>query len=121
MEGRLGAAEAYLADGREISKAIGNVGIVGVADAGTLLRLVCSGLEEEARAVAEAMIRDAIERNQGASMTHARSALAMLELSLGNYEAALAHAQDVYEEDLIYLGTLTLPDLVEAGVRGGDR
>jgi DNA-binding CsgD family transcriptional regulator len=79
------------------------------------------GREAEARAAAAAMSRDAIERDQGASMTHAQSALSVLELSLGHYQAALACARDVYEEDLLYLGTLTLPELVEAGVRGGDR
>ena len=121
IEGRLQAAEATLAEGREIAKAIGNAGIVGDSGAGNLLYLVWRGREAEARAAAEAMRRDGIDRGQGASVTHALSALTVLELSLGNYPAALACARDVYDEDLIYLGTLTLPDLVEAGLRSGDR
>ncbi len=121
MEGRIQAAEADLAEGQEISRAIGNPGIVGASGAGSLLRLVWRGREAEARAAAAAMSRDGIERGQGASVTHAQSALMVLELSLGNYQAAIASGRDVYEEDLLYLGSLTLPDLVEAGIRGGDR
>lgn len=120
-EGRLQAAETTLAEGREISRAIGNPGIVGASGAGELFRLVWRGREQEARAAATALSRDGIERGQGAGVTHALSALAILELSLGNYQAALECARDVYEENLLFLGTLTLPDLVEAGVRGGDR
>jgi DNA-binding CsgD family transcriptional regulator len=120
-EGRLHAAETTLAEGREISRAIGNPGIVGASGAGELLRLVWRGREAPARAAAAALSRDAIERGQGAGLTHAQSALAILELSLGNYQAALECARDVYDENLLFLGTLTLPDLVEAGVRGGDR
>ncbi len=121
IEGRLLAAEATLAEGREIAKAIGNAGIVGDSGAGKLLHLVWRGREAEARAAAEAMRRDGIDRGQGASVTHAQSALTVLELSLGNYPAALACARDVYDEDFIYLGALTLPDLVEAAIRAGDQ
>jgi len=119
-EGRLQAAETTLAEGAEISRAIGNPGIVGASGAGELLRLVWRGREPEARAAAAALRRDGIARGQGGGLTHADSALAILELSLGNYKAALECARDVYEENLLFLGTLTLPDLVEAGVRGGD-
>jgi DNA-binding CsgD family transcriptional regulator len=120
MEGRPEAGRASLSEGREISQAIANAGIVGDSGAGNLLRLVCVGAETEARAAAVAMMRDGIQRSQGASLTHARSALTMLELSLGNYEAAAAQGREVFDEDLFYLGSLTLPDLVEAGSRSGD-
>ena len=120
-EGRLQAAETTLAEGREISRAIGNPGIVGASGAGELFRLVWRGREAEARAAATALSRDGIERGQGAGVTHALSAVAILELSLGNYQAALESARDVFEENLLFLGSLTLPDLVEAGVRGGNR
>ena len=120
MEGRPRAAAGLLAEGREIAKAIGNASIVGDSGAGILLRLVLIGNEDEARAAADAMVADGVQRQQGASITHARSALTLLELSLGNYEAALVHGREVYDEDLLYPGTLVLPDLVEAGMRGGD-
>jgi DNA-binding CsgD family transcriptional regulator len=121
MEGRSRAAEAHLQEGQEISMAVGNPGVVGASGAGYLLHLVLRGREPEAREAAAAMTRDGVERNQGASLTHAASALTVLEVSLGRYSAALAHARQVYEEDLFYLGSLILPELIEAGVRAGDR
>jgi DNA-binding CsgD family transcriptional regulator len=47
-------------------------------------------------------------------------ALAVLELGLGQYEAALAAARRVDAEDSFFLSTVALPDLVEAAVRTGD-
>jgi DNA-binding CsgD family transcriptional regulator len=43
----------------------------------------------------------------------------VLELGSGNYQAARVHALVVYEEDLPYMGTFVLPDLVEAAARSG--
>ncbi len=121
MEGRIVPAEVYLDEGLQISRAIGNPGIVGASGAGALLQLVWRGRSDEARKAAAEMSRDARERSQGASLTHANSALTVLELSLGNYKTAMTLALDVFDEDMVYLGTLTLPDLVEAAVRSGDR
>jgi hypothetical protein len=118
--GRLAAAESHLLERREIAAATGNPGVVGLAGAGDLLLVAWRGREEEARAAAEEMRRDCTERGQGAGVTHAQSALALLELGLGRYQEALVCALDVYEEDLPYLGTLTLPDLIEAAARSGD-
>jgi DNA-binding CsgD family transcriptional regulator len=44
----------------------------------------------------------------------------VLELSLGNYEAALQCARGAYEDDAPYCGTLALPDLVEVAARCGE-
>jgi len=118
--GRLGAAEIHLVERREISAAMGNAGVVGLAGAGDLLLVAWRGREAETRAAAAAMRRDCIERGQGAGVTHALSALAVLELGLGRYQEALACALDVFEEDLPYLGTLSLADLVEAAARSGE-
>jgi DNA-binding CsgD family transcriptional regulator len=120
MCGRFAAAEVLLAEEREILAATGNKGVVGAPGAGELLAGVWHGTEPAARSAAAAYARDSTQRGQGAGLTHARSALAVLELGLGQYQAALASALDVYREDLVYLGTLTLPDLVEAAVRAGE-
>ena len=45
----------------------------------------------------------------------------MLELSLGRYHDALACVRHIYEADPIGYGNRVLPDVVEAGVRTGDR
>jgi len=50
-----------------------------------------------------------------------RSALALLELSLGDSGAALDHAQSVCETDSFFQGTLILPDLIEAATDSGRR
>ena len=46
--------------------------------------------------------------------------MAVLELSLGNYEDALVHAQQADEDESYLLTSLLLPDLIEAAVRSGD-
>jgi len=44
----------------------------------------------------------------------------VLELGLGNYQAALQCALGVYEDDAPTLGAHVLPDLVEAAARCGE-
>ena len=44
----------------------------------------------------------------------------MLELGLGNYQAALQYALGVYEDDAPHLVDYVLPDLVEAAARCGE-
>jgi DNA-binding CsgD family transcriptional regulator len=51
---------------------------------------------------------------------HRQALLAVLELGLGRYDAALASALTVYGDDPPDAGTRILPDLVEAAVRAGD-
>ena len=45
--------------------------------------------------------------------------LAVLELGLGNYQAALQCAVGVYDDDAPFMGTYVLPELVEAAARCG--
>ena len=120
MFGRFAAAEVLLAEEREILSATGNKGVVGAPGAGELLLRAWHSDEPEARSAAAAYTRESTQRGQGAGITHALSALAVLEVGLGQYQAGLTHALDVYQEDLLYLGTLALPDLVEAAVRAGE-
>jgi DNA-binding CsgD family transcriptional regulator len=47
-------------------------------------------------------------------------ALVVFELGLGNYQAALASALNIFKDDLPWFGTWVLPDLVEAAVRSGE-
>lgn len=118
--GRFAVAENHLEERKEIAAATGNPGVVGPAGAGDLLLLTWQGREDGARKAAMDMKRDCVERGQGAGITHADSALALLELGIGRYHEALSYAHAVYEEDLPYLGTLILPDLVEAAVRSDE-
>ena len=119
QSGLLAAAGMSCAEEKEISTAIQNPGVVGSPGAGVLLWQVWSGQENEARATAAQMTADSSGRSQGAGLTHALSAMGLLEIGLGNYKSAEANLLQVYEEDLTYLGCWSLPDLVEAASRTG--
>ena len=82
-----------------------------------VLLLAWRGRKEEATRAADEVIHAAVARGQGELDTFAHYALAVLYLGLGRYEAALAAAKDVYNNDSPYFGTHVLPDLVEAGTR----
>ena len=66
------------------------------------------------------MMQDAHERGQGIGIDHAYAALTVLELGAGRYDAALRPARHLFDHDSIVLGTLALPDVVEAAARCGD-
>ena len=118
--GRFDAARACCAERSEISAATRNPGIVGTAGTVELFELAWRGHETETRRVAVAVAREAIDAGHGAQSIFAKSCLAVLELGLGNYQAALQSALGVYEDDAPFLGTQVLPDLVEAAARCGE-
>ena len=76
--------------------------------------------EEATRTGARRMMQDAHERGAGIGIDHAYAALSVLELGAGRYDAALRAARHIFDHDSIVLGTLALPDLVEAAARCGD-
>lgn len=79
------------------------------------------GHEAETRSMADTLIREwAGERRYGSSANFALLALTVLELSLGHYAAALAHAKTVAQDDPPGHGSRILPDLIEAAIRAGD-
>ena len=71
------------------------------------------------RRVAAAATRDATSAGRGAQIIFAQYALAVLELGLGNYQAALQCALGLYEDDDPHLVNYVLPNLVEAAARCG--
>jgi DNA-binding CsgD family transcriptional regulator len=117
--GRFDAADACLQEAREIRSAIAPA----LADRGrTTAALVDAwrGRDAEARAAAQAALRDAAARGQGIEMAAAQHALAILDIGLGHYPSALAAAQDATTYDTLLVVTATLPELVEAAVRAGE-
>ena len=119
MAGRFDAARACFTEGSEISAATGNPGVVGTAGLAEVYELAWRGRETDTRRVAAAVTREAAGTGRGSHSMDAQYCLAVLELGLGNYQAALKCALDVYEDDNPDLGTHVLPDLVEAAVRCG--
>jgi len=82
-----------------------------------MYELVWCGQETDARRVAAAVAREAAGAGRGGQRISVPCCLAVLELGLGNYQAALRSARGVYEDDAPFLGTQVLPDLVEAAAR----
>jgi DNA-binding CsgD family transcriptional regulator len=117
--GRLTAARAAEAEAHELAELTGNPGLVPPTGAHTLLTLVLSGREAEARATAAAVAREAPGRSAAGEMAMAAYFLGVLEISLGNYESALGSLDAAYGDDNPLVGTQVLPDLVEAAVRAG--
>jgi DNA-binding CsgD family transcriptional regulator len=85
-----------------------------------LLWLAWRGDEHDARTAAADQIRSGIARGVGLAVTTAHYASTILDLGLGHYDAALASALTVYDDDPPDLGTQVLPDLIEAAVRAGN-
>jgi len=119
--GQLANADATLSERRAISTATGNVGGFGCAGLLCLAVQARRGHAEEARELAAAATRKAQEQGHAGVVAFARSAVALLELSLGDPGAALDQAQPIYEEDQFFHGTMILPDLIEAAAHGGKR
>lgn len=120
LAGRLGSAEACLAEACEIS-AITGARTAEAASLAELTVLAWRGREEEARSAAAGIRHGSLDRGPGLAAAVAPSALAVLELASGRYQAALDCALDVHRDDPPGLGTHVLPDLVEAASRAGDR
>ena len=118
--GRFDAARACLAEASEISAATGNPGVIGTASVAEVYELAWRGRETDARRVAAAVTREATGAGRGAQIIFGQYCLAVLELGLGNYQAALRHALGVYKDDAPFSTALALPDLVEAAARCGE-
>ena len=118
--GRFDAARACVAEASEISAATGNPGLAGTAGVAEAYQLAWRGCEADARRVAAAVVREASDAGRGAQGLWIQYCLAVLELGLGNYQAALQCALGVFQNDAPYFGAQVLPDLVEAAARCGE-
>ena len=117
--GRFEAAAACSAERSEITTATGNPGIHGTAGVAELYQLVWRGREADARRVAATVASEATNAGRGGQSNWVQYCLGVLELGLGNYQAALQCTLGVYDDDAPFFGTHVLPDLVEAAARGG--
>jgi DNA-binding CsgD family transcriptional regulator len=120
LQGRLGSAASHLAEIDDVVSITRSRGLLGAPAPAHVLRDAWLGHEDATRTGARRMMRDAHERGAGIGIDHAYAALSILELGAGRYDAALRAARHVFDHDGIVLGSLALPDLVEAAVRCGD-
>jgi len=120
LSGRVEAADALVAEAHIIADAIGAPGMPG-AEGIMHMCVVCSrGTEPEARRLIKAVGTEAVARGMGLGITLAQYQLTILELGHGRYEDARIAALKVFAEDPMYIGSIALPDAVEATVRAGD-
>jgi DNA-binding CsgD family transcriptional regulator len=118
IAGQLDVADGCFEEASAVSAATGAAGIVSGTHMGPLLVACWRGDEERARGLAENCMRDATARGAGAFIGLAYHAVAVLDLALGRYEAALQAAQEASVE--VTRVTRALPSLVEAATRCGE-
>jgi DNA-binding CsgD family transcriptional regulator len=114
LRGSLPSARARFAERSELLSAMG----VDRGDVGRVVVSAWSGPADEVRADI-AKIRDlAAESRRGWMLVFLEYAHAVLELGLGNYEAAAAGVAREFEDDS-FLGVVGFPNTVEALARSG--
>jgi DNA-binding CsgD family transcriptional regulator len=115
LDGSLAVVRAHFAERAEILATVGRP-----FDVGELVVLAWRGRETEARAAAAAVTRYATEHGHGWMLAYADYALAVLELGLGNYRAALPSDPRNFRDNP-FIGIVGFPDLIEAAARCGER
>jgi len=118
-EGQFPAVNESLTEAEQICVATGYRGLLDITGLAGLLPLAWRGQQEQVRIRAAAIAAELTSsgRDLKAMLTH--HALVVSGLGLGNYQAALAPALSIYQDDLPWFGTWVLPDLVEAAARSG--
>jgi len=116
--GNFGAAESMFDEAISLSVAVGAHRQVAWS-VFTEFR-AWQGQEAQTRLMADTLMREwSGERWYGSSTNFALMALTILDLSLGQYSTALAHARRVAQDDPPGHGSRVLPDLIEAAIRAG--
>jgi DNA-binding CsgD family transcriptional regulator len=114
--GELAAAASLVEDARTVSAAIGS----NQPPFGALALTAVRGREREARTLIDATISAAVPRGQGLAVTMARWLRALLCNGLGQYEDALAAAQEAARHQEEFAAPRWgLVELVEAAARSG--
>ena len=117
--GQMDKAEQSYLEAAEISALIG---VPPPATTGVLLEVrAWQGREQESREVAAMTAQWGQERGAAILEIFALFGLTVLELGLGRYAQALEWGVRIYDDDPPGFGNRILPEIVEAGVRGGDR
>jgi len=97
------------------------LGVLGVNSRSNGVVLAYRGSLTEARAAGIAQVQESTDRGQGWWADMGRYITAMADLFAGDYAAAMSSALTVFENDSIYTVARTLPELIEAAFRAGER
>ena len=121
MAGRFREADTGWVTMLEVAAAADGPAVFGANSRSNGMTLAYRGSLTEARAAGLAQLRECVDRGQGASADVGRYIVAVADLFGGNYAAAMSSALTVVENDPAYSAEGTLPELVEAAVRAGER
>jgi hypothetical protein len=99
LQGRFGSAASHLAEIEDVVTLTGSRGLLGSPTPARVLRDAWQGNEDAARTGARRMMQDAHERGQGIGIDHAYTALTILEIGAGRYDAALRAARRVLDHN----------------------
>jgi DNA-binding CsgD family transcriptional regulator len=115
--GRLAAARTSYAEADDLGELTHNPAVVPPTGAHRLITLALSGHEQQTRETAAAVAGEAPGRRAAGEAAFAAHSLGLLEISLGNYGAAVACLIPAFVDGTPLVGTMALPDLVEAAAR----
>jgi DNA-binding CsgD family transcriptional regulator len=113
--GDFAAAASLIAEGDAIAEATG----VRIAPYAAMFVAALRGNQAELTRLVEAAIAEAEAGGQGAAVTSAHRAVAILHNGLGRYGDALAAAEQTTQDTNLYISMWALPELIEAAVRTG--
>ena len=116
--GRFAVAERAFAEAQEIATAIGVATRFGAHSSTEVAALAWRGREQETRTAAAALVDEFTGLGRTGAIRAVHHALAVLELGLGKYSAALLYAQRAQAGDQFSHLSLA-PELIEAAVRSG--
>ena len=113
--GDFAAAASLVAEGDAIAESTG----VRIAPYAAMFVAALRGDQAELTRLIEATIGEAEAGGQGAAVTSAHRAVAILYNGLGRYADALAAAEQTTQDANLYISMWALPELIEAAVRTG--
>jgi DNA-binding CsgD family transcriptional regulator len=118
--GHFSLAEAIHTEASSIAVALGADG--GIWELLKTELYAWQGRERETREAVTLMTGSLVEEvGAGVVVNLARIASVIIDLSHGHYDRALVVARVLYDDDSLPQGNQVLPEMVEAGVRSGDR
>jgi DNA-binding CsgD family transcriptional regulator len=121
MAGHFREADTRWATMLEVLTVAHGPAVLGVNSRSNGVVLAYRGNLAEARATGLAQVRESADRGQGGPADIGRYIAAMADLFGGNYAAAMSSALTVIENDPAYTAEGTMPELIEAAARAGQR
>jgi DNA-binding CsgD family transcriptional regulator len=121
LNGRFGDADAQWAEMRELLAESHRPRMLGIDSRSHGLVLEYRGHLTEARVAGLAQVHESTTRGQQGPADIGRYIVAVADLFGGDYDAATSAALSVIDDDSAFTSEASLPELIEAAVRAGNR